>query len=181
MPDLPETPSTAARPDLDWSQVRETVMMLQLAVAQIERTMRDGNDSVETLTASFTHMVGKTQVIHAAADGLEDSQEKQSILENCSAVESSMSDAIVAFQFYDRLSQRLSHIGNSLEGLAELVSDSRRLYNPYEWSGLQSAIRAKYTNEPDRAMFDAMLAGASIEEALKHSEPSSRDDDIELF
>ena len=47
-------PSTAARPDLDWSQVRETILMLDLAVAQMEMAMRDSADSVDVLTHAFT-------------------------------------------------------------------------------------------------------------------------------
>jgi hypothetical protein len=43
------TPSTSARPDLDWSQVRETIMMLNLAVAQIEMALKDSGGSVEIL------------------------------------------------------------------------------------------------------------------------------------
>lgn len=32
---------------LDWSQVRETVRMINLAVAQIEMSMNEGDDSIE--------------------------------------------------------------------------------------------------------------------------------------
>ena len=36
MSELKIGPSTAVSPDLDWSQIRETVLMLFLSVAQIE-------------------------------------------------------------------------------------------------------------------------------------------------
>ncbi|SEQ21678.1 hypothetical protein SAMN05421693_12052 [Ectothiorhodospira magna] len=157
-------------------------MMLHLAVAQIERTMGDGNDSVNTLTRSFTAMVGKSQSIHVAADNLPESREKDTILSNCQEIEASMAEAIMAFQFYDQLTQRLTHIGNSLDDLARLVADPQRLYNPYEWHGLQRAIRSKYTNEADRRMFDAILGGASIQEALALPSSTAEDGDrIELF
>ncbi len=175
-------PSQAQQPDLDWSQVRETVMMLNLAVAQIERTMHDGDDSVQTLTDSFTSMAGNAEVIHAAADKLAESAERATILSNCAAIEGKMGQAIVAFQFYDKLSQRLAHIAHSLNDLAGLVSTPGRLYNPYEWQGLQQKIRSKYTNEADRRMFDAILAGATIKEALSLGDRAANDeDDIELF
>ena len=51
--------STAARPDLDWSQVRETILMLNLALAQLEIAMHDSSGSVEVLSRSFTGMSGR--------------------------------------------------------------------------------------------------------------------------
>ncbi len=38
------TISSAQNPDLDWSQGRETVRMVNLAVAQIEMSMTEGDD-----------------------------------------------------------------------------------------------------------------------------------------
>lgn len=182
MSDATKSPSRAGNPDLDWSQVRETVMMLHLAVAQIERTMCDGDESVNTLARSFSSMVGKSQSIHAAAGNLPEGRERETILNNCQAIEASMDEAIVAFQFYDTLTQRLTHIGNSLDDLARLVADPERLYNPYEWHGLQRSIRSKYTNEADRRMFDAILGGASIKDAMETSAPAAgKGTDIEFF
>ena len=39
-------PSISTAPDLDWSQVRETVRMLNLAVAQIDKAMKWGKPGV---------------------------------------------------------------------------------------------------------------------------------------
>jgi hypothetical protein len=169
---MDETPykSTSAKPDLNWSQVKETVLMLNVAVSHIERTMRDGDDSINTLVESFTPLVGKTQIIHKAAENLPETDEKSTILGNCRDISAKMNGAIVALQFYDKLSQRLSHISHALGSMAELVHDSKRLFDPYEWHGLQQMIKSKYTNEPDRDMFDAILNGASVEEALKLAE-----------
>ena len=46
--------STSINPDLDWSQLKETILMLNLAVAQIDQSMNEGNASVEALAGSFT-------------------------------------------------------------------------------------------------------------------------------
>ena len=40
--------STSANPDLDWSQLKETIIMLNLAIAQIEQSLHEGNASVDT-------------------------------------------------------------------------------------------------------------------------------------
>ncbi|MDQ7073389.1 MAG: hypothetical protein Q9N32_08015 [Gammaproteobacteria bacterium] len=63
------TASSANKPDLDWSQVRETVRMMNLAVAQIEMSMTEGDDSVETLTNAFTTMADRVQVIESLGNG----------------------------------------------------------------------------------------------------------------
>lgn len=177
-------PSQPNKPDLDWSQVKETVMMLNLAVSRIEKAMKDGDDSVTTLADLFTSLMGNVGIIGRAADKLADSHEKETIQSNFNMVSKKMNEAIVAFQFYDLLTQRLSHISRTLAALGELVADPSRLYNPYEWFGLQDMIKSKYTMDIDRAMFEAVINGATVEEALKLSQntPDKPDEDnVELF
>jgi len=103
-------------------------------------------------------------------------------IDNCQLVVGQMQQAIVAFQFYDTLVQRLDHVVICLSKLGELVSDSERNALPKEWSALQASIRNRYTMEKERELFDAILRGddvATVLAALQHSpEPG---DDIELF
>lgn len=181
------TPSRAARPDLDWSQIRETVMMLNLAVAQIKNSMCEGDDSINTLAQSFTELLDKTRDIGSQAQHLEPSAAKDQILAAHCDVAGRAADAVVSLQFYDKLVQRLSHVSASLAQLASLVADENRIYNPAAWSQLQETIRSKYTVESDRKMFTAILNGATIDEALAAAQqaapmPSrSGSTDIELF
>ena len=169
-----ETPrgSRAHSPDLDWSQVRETVLMLELAAGQVDAAMRDSNSSVQTLTDTFTSMADTLNTIDVALGTLPDTigngMVKAEIQENARQVAQKVHQAIIAFQFYDKLVQRLDHVCHSLSGLSGLVSDTSRLYNPAEWSALQELIRSKYTMAEERGMFDAVMAGATVEEALKH-------------
>jgi hypothetical protein len=169
-----ETPrGTRTRaPDLDWSQVRETVLMLELAAGQVDAAMRDSNSSVDTLMDTFTSMADTLSTIDIALGTLPDTigngMVKAEIQDNARQVAQKVHQAIIAFQFYDKLVQRLDHVCHSLSGLSGLVSDTSRLYNPQEWSGLQELIRSKYTMAEERGMFDAVMAGATVEEALKH-------------
>lgn len=182
------SPSTAASPDLDWSQVRETILLLNLAVAQIEMAMKDSGGSVEVLTDTFTVMYGNLMALVEQVHALPDSPAKQSIEAAGAGVTAQMQRAIVAFQFYDRLSQRLSHVCRSLEGLNGIVSDPAKLYNPYAWHELQQKIRAKYTMEDEKLMFDKVLATGDVKAALedyvsaKHAQAApSGGSDVELF
>lgn len=180
------SPSTAARPDLDWSQIRETILMINLAVAQIEMALKDSSGSVEVLTNSFTGMYGNLMALVETAHGLPESPIKSTIESAGHEVSARMQQAIVAFQFYDRLSQRLSHACRSLEDLGGIVNDPGRLYNPFAWNALQQKIRSKYTMEDEKLMFDTLVATGSVERALdsyverKHEE-SQGGEDIELF
>lgn len=152
-------------PDLDWSQVRETVLMLNLAVAQIERAMRDGDESVSTLAAMFTSMATQVEALReetplAGLDGA------SGVRDSFASISDKVNTAIIGFQFYDRLAQRLAHVCHSLDSLAGLIGDPERLYCPFEWLQLQDLIRSKYVLEIDRKMFEAVLGGATVEEAL---------------
>jgi hypothetical protein len=181
----------AGTPDLDWSQVRETVLMLELAAGQVEAAMKDSNSSVEVLTDTFTSLADTLQHIDAAVDTLPDTigngLVKADIQANTQLVASKVRQAIVAFQFYDKLVQRLDHVCHSLAGLSHLVSDRQRLYSPDEWKALQDEILTKYTMIEERAMFEAVLNGVSVKEALdsymaaRMAKVESSGGDVELF
>ncbi len=179
------TQSYAHQPDLDWSQVRETVKLLALSATHVEGSMVEGDDSVTVLTESFTAMVEHLAGINAQLELLEPSEAKDLALAHCSATSDKIRTSIVAFQFYDRLQQRLQHVTFSLKALSDIVESPERLYNPREWAKLQEQIRSTYTMESEKALFDAIVSGKSIEEALKiaayEEQNTNEDEDIELF
>ncbi|MGE5467175.1 MAG: hypothetical protein ACM3Y9_07115 [Ignavibacteria bacterium] len=170
--DAPALGSRAHTPDPDWSQVRETVLMIELAAGQVEAAMRESNASVEVLTDTFTSLAEALQVVETAVATLPDTvgngMVKGEIEHNTALVSQKIHQAIVAFQFYDKLAQRLAHVCHSLDGLSELVGDSARLHRPEEWAALQAQLRSKYTMAEERAMFDAVMRGVPVEQALEH-------------
>jgi len=181
-------PSTAVSPDLDWSQIRETVRMLFLSVAQIEIAMRESDDSVEHLTTTFTTMMEYESNIAREVEKLPDSEAtreiRESITFNTQMVTQEMQGAIIAFQFYDKLTQRLSHVGSSIEGLSELVNDISKIYNPMEWQKLQQQIKSRYSMREEHEMFDSVMNGMDVREAVRqYNEMHKEDleDDIEFF
>jgi len=181
----------AHAPDLDWSQVRETVLMLELAAGQVEAAMKDSNSSVGVLTDTFTSLAESLETVDIALDTLPDNvgngMVKAEIREGTRQIGEKVHHAIIAFQFYDKLVQRLEHVCTSLAGVSTVVSDRSKLYNPDEWLGLQGKIRDKYTMEEERAMFDAVLGGMTVQEALDHymqarmQQVEESGGDIELF
>lgn len=175
--------SGSERPDLDWSQVRETVKMLTLSVAHLQKGMEEGDSSVNTLTNSFTYLVEHVQTIHAAISEMQPSQNRTKALQQCLETSDKIQSSIVAFQFYDRLQQNLDHVARGLSDLSGLVENPQRLFNPMEWKKLQMAIRERYTMEGEKAMFDAILQGKTVAEAMQIAAQTEEadEDDIELF
>jgi len=179
-------PSNTSNPDLDSSQVREMGLILNLAIAQITSAMNDSDDSISKLADSFTSMIGNAEKAHLAAEELPDSIEKSTIINSCLSITDKMQHSIIAFQFYDTLSQRLSHVSNSLSVLADLVSDSKALYTPYDRRGLQEKIKSNFSDNTEKLMYEFILQGRNIDEALamvKQAQQKSdlSDNDDELF
>jgi len=182
--------TSAHAPDLNWSQVRETVLLLELAAGQIEAAMTDSGASVEVLTDSFTSMAETMRLISDTVDALPEDgaagDVRQRLLGAAGQVSGMVHQAIIAFQFYDKLAQRLAHVTHSLDDLSNLVADQGRIFNPTEWVGLQDRIRSKYTTPDERVMFEAVMQGMPVAQALAQYVESMKskqqgDDDIELF
>jgi hypothetical protein len=175
-------------PDPNWDKMRETVLMMELAVGQIEGAMRDSDSSVQVLTDTFTIMAKHMAVIAADANSLPEDGElgdvKRRMAGAAAQVTGMVHQSIIAFQFYDRLVQRLSHVSHGLEWLAEVVSDEERATTPEQWLHLQEKIRARYSMPEEVEMFEAVLLhGRTVQQALADFMEKMRNkgDDIELF
>lgn len=101
-----------------------------------------------------------------------------------------INQAITAFQFYDRISQRLDHVSNSLENMCDLMTCPTELNDPDAWQAIQDRVKNSYTMESERLMFEHILRGASVKEALEiyqhHFEEEKQaknddEDEVELF
>ncbi len=165
----------------NWSQIRETILMINVAVARIEHAMLEGDDSFTSLSQSFVETVNSASEITQAIDELDNSAIKDNIKENCQNISQRVNDSIVAFQFYDKLSQRMALVSKTLASLNGVLEDKDKTNNKDEWINLQNMIRSKYTLDADQEMFDAVLSGMPIEQALKVALKKTTEDDIEFF
>ena len=179
-------PSSANQPDLDWSQIRETVLLLNLSVAHINNSMSEGDESINTLSDIVTSMLSNMKTIGEVAANLPDGEAKEILMKQQADVDSKIHEIVISFQFYDKLVQRLNHASNCLSDLSVIVDEPNRLYNPFEWKKLQNYIESKYTVESDKVMFQALRNGASVQEAIKLAKEekekiTQENDAIELF
>lgn len=179
---------TGSSEDEKWTHVRETIRMLFLAIAQIEIALSESDSSVDDLTEAFTSMVERENEIAGSIDQIStdatDQKLCQSIKENAAAVAARMQSAIVAFQFYDKLTQRLVHVGSSMEEMSSLLDDESRIEEVEEWRKLQASIKSKYSMREEHELFNAVISGADVRDAVRQYNAAHQDDsvdDIELF
>ncbi len=187
--------SQGSLPTMNFSQVGETIAMLALTVAQIETSMKEGDKSVNQLTESFTDLATHSQEIIAEAQKLDENipheaKIRQNMLTAAEGLSGKIQQAVIAFQFYDRLSQRLDHASHNLEKIGHLISDSGERYEESAWRKVQNEIKNSYTMEAERIMFEHIMRGHSVAEALEiyhhqfnksEQEAFNTDDDVEFF
>ncbi len=70
-------------------------------------------------------------------------------------------------QFYDAMTQKLTHISENLQDLADSIADSGRVDRPSAWHALKQRTRARFTMESERRVFDALMRGMTMEEAVR--------------
>lgn len=167
-----------------WCQVRQTVLMLELAAAQIHVAMRDSGLSVEALMGAFTTLVERLHGLRARLDV--SAAPSAGLDEGLAAIDHALNEALLALQFYDRLAQRLEHVEHSLGHLAELLANPEQVAAPLAWRRLQEAIRSRYTTEEERILFAAVVGGLPVADAIAHYKASVRTGsagaaDVELF
>lgn len=146
-------------------EVQQTILVLNLSVAQIDLSITEGDNSVNTLIDSFTYMsqhIDKIQTTsHKMAEmgneiaGMDD--HKSLLLSEAGELSQKMQQAVIAFQFYDKLSQRLGHVSHGLSGLAEIVSHEMKVKSPEEWESFKSSVRKGTTMREEEELFELIF------------------------
>jgi len=167
---------------LEQDQLESTIKMLALAAAQIEATMIEAGNSVSELSTSFTEIAEKFHHL----DGHESETVVKVNRDDFMELRQKINSAIVAMQFYDRMTQRLHHVNNGLTETATLLEEPSTIRSK-DWSALQDGIKQRYTMESERKMFEQIVSGTSLSEALEDFKRITANtlnqatDDVELF
>ena len=168
------------------SDNREIIMSLQLAITQIGMSMQESDGSIDELIAAITTVAESAKRIDAelkthGQSGNGNSVES-SIHPECEKAEQGMQQAIMAFQFYDRLSQRMLQIEENLNAIAEVIVAPEEDHLGL-WRNLQSKMRSVYSPEQEQrmtlALLDSLSGKINVEQPTAPAKPSY--DDIELF
>lgn len=165
----------------EWQHLEQTIKMLYLAIAQIETALGEGNEEAEIIGDAFHNIRQHTQTLRNTQDDND----------TCDKIEEYVVKAVTAFQFYDRMSQRVDHVQAGLRRLIDVIENDRDLHNPAVWQTIQDEIKSSYTMEAERLMFDKIMQGVSLNEALaifRHNfrghdkaEEDEDGDSVELF
>jgi hypothetical protein len=157
-------------------EVQQTILVLNLWVAQIDLSISEGDHSVNALIDSFTFMSHHIDQIQQAGtklaemtsdvEGFDD--HKSALLSETGELSVKMQQAVIAFQFYDKLSQRLDHVSHGLSGLAEIVSNQMRVTSPEEWESFKANIRKGTTMREEEELFELIFdQGVHAEDAIE--------------
>lgn len=154
--------------------------LLDLTIAQIDHAGAEGRVAISALVELFTALHGGLQGIRLGAEAGEDPRQTAAHAADLEAV---ARNAIVQFQFYDRMTQRLAHASASLRACQEALRDPGAP-GQEDWDRFWGAIRALYAMSDDRRLLDAVLDGASPDEALarlRQCDEGDEQDGVELF
>ncbi|WP_299797930.1 hypothetical protein [uncultured Shewanella sp.] len=167
---------------VDWCHIQESLKILLLAMAQIELSLTDGEHNVTELGSLFTKMAKHLDGVNSYLSQQADTPAE--ITSHGEDLAASINEGVVAFQFYDRVSQRLQHVIMGLALMEEVLNSKQLRISPDAWKKLQQEIQQSYSLDCERKMFDLVLQGTPIHEALKlyrDENQSAKEDDIELF
>lgn len=181
---------------LAWKELSRTIMALNLSIAQIELSMTEGSHSVDTLIDSFNYM--REGLIDLADsilnDEIQDKRDlKQQLLEKSHLLSEKMTASIIAFQFYDKLTQRLQHVSKSLSGLTDIISEEERVLDEMTWKDFLEATKKYAAMREEYELYDLIFnQNMSSEKAIELMKNRMRErmlaekdkpmeDDIELF
>ncbi|WP_199610917.1 hypothetical protein [Flocculibacter collagenilyticus] len=162
----------------------ETTKLLSLSVAQIHHSLTEGDNSVNALTSTFKNLADICFHVKSHISDPEnlDLEKLDSLTDNLTE---QINSAIVAFQFYDRLSQRLDHVALNLESLSDILASDEAIKDKDQWQKLRLQIKQRYTIEAEHVMFNAIMGGATVQEAIelynKFHERTGEFKDIEFF
>jgi len=195
------TSANADMHKLDESELRRTIMTLNLAIAQIDLSMTEGEYSVSSLIETFNYMGGEVERIKRVVHDPEAtvSDVIQVISAESDILNERFTDSIVAFQFYDKLSQRLHHVSESLSALTDIISDETSAVSTQVWDNFLKKMERYASMQEEYDLFEMIfkqgvsteVAVQSLKERLSEKMTSAREkhkadapdyeEDIELF
>ena len=181
------THTSAAQTSPNWSPQQQTARMLALCEAQMEAATHDSDAAVSMLADAFTDLIAAVRELGTLSKTPHDTAAPQALEDinaRCATLTKQVAATIVAFQFYDKLSQRLGHVRYSLSTMALFICDRANSQRPEHWEKLLSTLGRLYRTAEERAIFDSIAGSLSLTTS-EHDEPLSKElsdaGSIELF
>jgi hypothetical protein len=160
--------------------------MLGLCEAQMESALQESDKAVDALIKAFTCLVDATRAVSTLTQGLTPELKATIAVDidhQVAAISKQMGAAVMAFQFYDKLTQRLGHVRYSLSTLALFVCDRNQSNQPDQWKRLLNTLRRLYKTEEERQIFQMIMDGIAKDTAAA-APPATEETqagEVELF
>jgi|GEM_PF-1190347 hypothetical protein len=161
--------------------------LLGLCEAQMESALQDSDQAVDTLIKVFGSLVEVTRSVSAMAAKLPP-EIKATVAADLdrqlATISQEMSAAVMAFQFYDKLTQRLGHVRYSLSTLSLFVCDRTQVQQPEQWTRLINTMRRLYRTEEERQVFNTIMDGIAADSTVPapaECEATQSAGEVELF
>ena len=148
----------------------------------MESALNESDRAVDALVKAFTGLADSTRAITALTQTM--SPEAKAMLgedlqQRAEIITRQVANAVVAFQFYDKLTQRLGHVRYSLSTLALFVCDRAQAAEPDQWDRLLKTLRRLYRTEEERQIFQMIMDGMPMTNELLPS--GDAPSEVELF
>jgi hypothetical protein len=158
-----------------WTPEQQIARMLALCEAQMESALSESDVAVEALIKSFAGLIEAGQALGSLNDKIAPAADAGApdLASQLDALRKQTAAAVVAFQFYDKLTQRLGHVRYSLSALAMFVCDRAKSGEREQWQRLFTTLRRLYRTEEERDLFKLMVDGATAEQAREHIQQST--------
>ncbi len=146
-----------------------------LAVALIKFCVQDGDSASKEISERLSAMQSQVNEAKALLEKSSDSENTAVVTEALNGMSSEIMNAVIALQFFDRISQRMEHAVESVEVINDASSEKAE------------TLLHRFTMDDERILYDALLEGCSVEEALNRANQrlddtiESNGSDIELF
>ena len=155
-----------------WTPEQQIARLLSLCEAQMESALSESDVAVQELVKSFAGLIEAGQALGSMSEKAPEAGATD-MAAQLDALKKQTAAAIVAFQFYDKLTQRLGHVRYSLSALAMFVCDGAKTGERDQWRRMFATLRRLYRTEEERQLFRMMVEGASAEEARGHIQQST--------
>jgi len=162
-------------------------LLLSLVAGELKLSVKDATGSVQSLTKTFMDMVNDVHLMLTEVEKAKASGEKDQALEAINKLGhqflDKVQDGTIGFQFYDKLTQRLTHSTVTLKSAANLLKDEDAYKDSGAWAHFRKDMRSRYNTEQDRAMFESLMSGKTIKEAVRlaNDAPRGKTGEVDLF
>jgi hypothetical protein len=167
---------------------RQMANMLGLCEAQMESALQESDKAVDALVKAFSGLVDATRSVSTLTQNLPPELKtslSSDLEQQLASISKQVGSAVMAFQFYDKLTQRLGHVRYSLSTLALFVCDRRQSSRPDEWERLHNTLRRLYRTEEEKQIFrmlmDGILSDTEPTMAVPALEEETKAGEVELF